>query len=127
MTESVFGEFCWNELATPDVKQAKDFYGKVFGWQFKDLNMGDMNYTIIKSKDKEFAGIWQIPAEQQDKIPPHWIAYILVADVASALEKAKLHGAKVKKEISQAGDMGRFAIIADPSGAYIALWQALKK
>ncbi|KTD25491.1 glycoxylase [Legionella lansingensis] len=127
MTQPELGQFCWNELATPDVKKAKDFYGKVFGWQFEDHDMDQMTYTIIKTHNKEFAGIWHIPSDQQHQIPPHWMAYILVSDVASALDKAKQHGAKEIKGVTKAGDMGKFAIITDPTGAHLALWQSLIK
>ncbi|KTD08730.1 VOC family protein [Legionella jamestowniensis] len=126
MTMPAVGEFCWNELATPDVKKAKDFYGKVFGWQFMDHEMEDMTYTIVKSHDKDIAGIWTIPAEQQKEIPPHWMAYILVSDVKTALQKAKDHGATVVRDVTQAGEMGHLAIITDPTGAHVALWQPAK-
>lgn len=121
------GEFCWNELATTNTKAAKDFYGKVFGWTFNDLNMGDMTYTTIKKGDKEFAGIWSIPKDQEKQIPPHWMAYILVENVDESLQKAKENGAQIVKPVTAAGDMGRFAIITDPTGAHIALWQTLQK
>lgn len=121
------GEFVWNELATTNVQGAKDFYGKVFGWEFVDKNMGDMTYTMIKKGNKEFGGIWAIPAAQQSQIPPHWLAYILVENVEQSLEKARQNGAIVIKPVQKAGDMGIFAIIQDPVGAHIALWQALKK
>jgi uncharacterized protein len=126
MTTAI-GEFCWNELATADVKKAKDFYGKVFGWQFSEYTHGEMTYTLIKLNDKEFGGIWQIPTEKQNEIPPHWMAYILVKDAAAALEKAKQHGATEVKPVTQAGEMGRFAIIVDPTGAHVAVWEPSKQ
>jgi|694.fasta_scaffold10416_1 predicted enzyme related to lactoylglutathione lyase len=119
------GEFCWYELATTNVKAAKDFYNKVFGWEYTEYPMGDMTYTMIK-KDKEFAGIWPIPKDQEKHIPPHWIAYILVDNLDQSLEKAKKNGATIVKPATQAGDMGRFAVIQDPTGAHIALWQPLQ-
>lgn len=121
------GEIVWNELATTNVQAAKDFYGKMFGWQFEDKKMDDMNYTIIKMGDKEFGGIWSIPAAQKNQIPPHWLSYILVDDVEKALEKARQNGATVIKPVQKAGDKGLFAVIKDPVGAHIALWQSLKK
>lgn len=121
------GEFVWNELATPNVQGAKKFYGRVFDWEFIDKNMGDMTYTIIKKGNKEFGGIWAIPAAQQNQIPPHWLAYILVDDIEQSLEKARQNGAALVKPIQQVGDMGLFAILKDPAGAHIALWQSLKK
>lgn len=123
MTQTMTGQFCWNELATPDVKTAKDFYSKVFGWEFNDIQSPDMTYTIIKKDGKDLGGIWQIPAEQQEHIPPHWMAYVFVENAAKALEKAKQHGAHEIKGVTPAGDMGRFAIITDPTGAHLALWK----
>lgn len=120
-------EFCWNELATTNVKAAKDFYGKVFGWVFSDHEMDGMTYTMVKSNGQEFAGIWAIPKGQEKEIPPHWMSYILVEDVEAALEKAKKHGATIIRPLTNAGDFGRLGIIADPTGAHIALWQPLRK
>lgn len=123
MSQSPMNQFCWNELATADVKKAKEFYSKVLGWQFKEINSGEMTYTLIQANDKEFAGIWQIPTNQQNEIPPHWMAYILVNDVADTLAKAKQNGAQEIKGVTHAGDMGLFAIIKDPTGAHVAFWE----
>ncbi|KTD42150.1 VOC family protein [Legionella parisiensis] len=123
MSQSSMNQFCWNELATADVKKAKEFYSKVLGWQFKEIQSGEMTYTLIQANDKEFAGIWQIPTNQQNEIPPHWMAYILVNDVADTLAKAKQNGAQEIKEVTHAGDMGLFAIIKDPTGAHVAFWE----
>jgi uncharacterized protein len=121
------GEICWTELATGNVKAAKDFYGKVFGWKFTDHEMGDTTYTMIKKSDREFGGIWSIPKDKEKQISPHWMAYILVESVEEALKKAHEYGASIIKPTSRAGDMGLFAIITDPTGAHIALWQPLKQ
>ena len=127
MSENTFSQFCWNELATADVNKAKDFYSKVLGWQFKEIQSPEMTYTIVQANNKEMAGIWQIPKDQQDHIPPHWMAYILVKNVADTLQKAKQNGAKEVKGVTQAGEMGQFAIIQDPTGAHIAFWEPTSK
>lgn len=121
------GQFCWTELATTNVEAAKNFYGKVFGWEFSDQTMGDMTYTMIKANNKDFAGIWSIPKDQQKHVPPHWMSYILVESVEEALKKAEKNGATIIKPATKAGDFGRFAIIKDPTGAHIALWQPMPK
>lgn len=121
------GEFCWTELATTNVQSSKDFYGKVFGWTFSDHDMGDMTYTMIKGNANEFGGIWGIPKDKEKHCPPHWLSYILVDNIEDALKKATANGATVIKPVANAGDMGRFAVITDPIGAHIALWQSLSK
>ena len=126
MTEPLIGQFCWNELAVTNVNKAKDFYGKTFGWQFKDVEMGDFTYTIISQQNNDIAGMWHIPASEQSKIPQHWMSYILVDDVDLALEEAKKHGAKIMRETTQAGNMGRLGIIVDPGGAHVGLWEPTK-
>jgi len=126
MNENKAGELCWTELATTNVQAAKDFYGKVFGWQFTDHDMGDMKYTLVKVNGKEFGGMWSIPKEKEKHIPPHWMGYILVENLEDSLAKATKSGASIVKPADNAGEFGRFAIITDPTGAHIALWQNLK-
>ena len=122
------GEFCWNELATTDIEKSKDFYGKLFGWEFEEIKTDDMSYAVIKSgNEKGFAGIWQIPTDKQKEIPPHWMAYVLVKDIKASLKKAEDCGAKIVKEITHVSDIGFFAIIIDPTNAHIALWEAVEK
>lgn len=127
MTKPKLGEFCWNELATPDVQAAKDFYGQLLGWKFTDHDMGDTSYTMIQKDDGEFGGMWRIPTDQQNQIPPHWMSYILVEDIQSTLKKAKELGAEVKMPITQVGEMGSFIIVVDPTGAHIAFWESTKE
>jgi predicted enzyme related to lactoylglutathione lyase len=124
MATPSLGQFCWNELATNDVQKAKDFYNKLLGWEFREIKSDDMIYTLIRSQDKEFGGIWQIPKEQEQHIPPHWMAYIFVENVTETLEQAKKYGATEIKGVTPAGDMGSFAIIRDPTGSHIAFWES---
>lgn len=119
------GVFCWNELATTNLEAAKKFYSNVFGWKFTQKDMGDTSYTLIKLNDKEFGGIWSIPKDREREISPRWISYILVENLDESLEKARQNGALIVKPATQAGDFGRFGIIADPAGAHIALWESL--
>ncbi|KTD67063.1 glyoxalase/bleomycin resistance protein [Legionella steelei] len=127
MAQDSMGQFCWNELATADVKKAKEFYSKVLGWQFKEIFADEtMTYTLIQTNDKDVGGMWQIPTNQQKEIPPHWMAYILVNNVAETLAKAKQNGAQEVKGVTQVGEMGLFAIIQDPTGAHIAFWETRK-
>ncbi len=121
------GEFVWNELGTNNVKAAKEFYEKVFGWSFFDVDMGDMTYTMIKLNDREIGGIWPIPKNMESHIPPHWMTYILVESAAEALKKVKESGGNIVKEVTPAGDMGLFAVVTDPTGAIFAVWEPLRK
>lgn len=120
------GEFCWNELATPNVAVAKDFYGKILGWTFSETQVGDMTYTIIHKGKNELGGIWEIPSTQINAIPPHWLAYVTVEALETVLEQAESLGAVVTMPITPVGTHGTFAVIKDPTGAHIALWESVK-
>jgi len=119
------GDFCWTELATPNLKAAKQFYGDAFGWKFTEHKIDDKTYTMIKNGDQEFGGIWEITKDQSD-VPPHWMSYILVADLKQSIEKVKKLGASIKVPLTKVSDMGQFAVISDPTGAHIALWESLQ-
>lgn len=121
------GQFCWTELAASNVQAAKNFYGKVFGWKFREDNIGGMPYTMFKAGEgNEIGGIWKIPEGQEKEIPPHWMSYILVENLEESIDKAVKNGAIIIKPAMNVGDFGRMAIIRDPVGAHIALWQPLK-
>ncbi|MBS0351631.1 MAG: VOC family protein, partial [Proteobacteria bacterium] len=50
------GEFCWNELMTPDAHKAKEFYRSLFGWEFQSKKVDNATYEMIKSGDKPGGG-----------------------------------------------------------------------
>lgn len=123
---SEFGEFSWNELMTNDPAKAKAFYQTLLGWETREINVGDMVYTLFRTGDKEIGGMLQIPATEKANIPPHWMSYIAVLDLDQTVAKAQALGASVKCPPTNVGDYGRFATIVDPTGAHIAFWQSLK-
>lgn len=127
MSQEGIGKFCWNELATGDKDKAKAFYGKLLGWTFTDIESHGMTYTKISNGKDEFGGIWEIPEADKDNVPPHWMAYITVQNLKETLEKALDLGASIKVPATSCGDKGSFAIIIDPTGAHIALWECTKE
>jgi hypothetical protein len=81
---------------------------------------------MVKRGDNEFAGIWEIPDDQQKAIPPHWMSYILVDNLEQSLEKIKKLGASIKVPVTKVREFGHFAVITDPTGAHVALWESLE-
>lgn len=120
------GSFCWNELMTTDVDKAKQFYKSLFGWEYQEHEMAHVMYTMFQTSENAGGGMMQIPEDKQGKIPSHWLSYVSVDDLEVAVNKAASLGAHIKMPATPAGDFGRFAIIEDPTGAQIALWQSLK-
>ena len=121
------GEFCWTDLGAKDVAGAKKFYQGLFGWKSVDFPMGpgDEKYSMMRIGGKDVCAIYPIPAQQKKaKTPPFWLPYIAVTSVDAAAEKAKAAGGKIHMKPMDVMDQGRVAIIADPTGGGVALWQA---
>lgn len=54
--------------------------------------------------------------------PPHWLAYVLVVDVDATVDRAKGLGGNVMVPAMDIPTVGRFAVITDPQGAFIAVY-----
>ena len=113
------GTFCWVELATTDPQGAKPFYGGLLGWDADDSPAGDGTYTMARIGAKHVAGLY----ERTDGGPPTWVSYISVADAAATVERATELGATVLVPASDVTDAGRVAILQDPTGAVLGLWE----
>ena len=110
------------ELTTHDLPKAKEFYSALFGWQLQDMPMaGGRNYTMINVGEGTGGGMMTAP---DPGIPPHWLPYVAVDDLAASTQRAKDLGATMIMENIPVADFGRFTILKDPTGAVIAMWQA---
>lgn len=120
------GTFCWVELGTTDATGAKKFYSELFGWEINDIPAGpDMVYTMLRLNGQDAAALYQMPPDMLAQgIPPNWLSYISVNSADESAQKAKASGATVLKEPFDVHDVGRMAVIQDPTGAIFALWQA---
>jgi uncharacterized protein len=121
------GSFCWAELATTDGPAAKKFYGELFGWEADDIPVGPgMVYTMLKRDGKDTGALYE-KGEMMKDVPTHWASYISVASADEIAAKAKALGATVMKEPFDVMDVGRMAVIIDPTGASFCIWQAGKR
>ncbi len=112
------GTFSWAELATSDADAAKTFYGDIFGWSFEDNPVGDgLLYTMASRDGGTAAALF---ASDQ---PPHWNSYVTVASADDSAARAGELGADVLQEAFDVMDVGRMAIIVDPEGAGLCLWE----
>jgi uncharacterized protein len=115
------GIFSWNELMTRDAAASARFYTTLFGWSREEIDMQGVTYNMFKSGDRAVGGMLTLPPEAQS-MPVMWMPYVTVESLEASVDRAKELGATVHKEITTI-PMGRFAILADPQGAVIGLWQ----
>ena len=119
------GSFCWADLGTTDQEAAKKFYSAVFGWTANDIPMGDgAVYSMMQKNGKNAAAISTMQKQQMDMgAPPNWNSYIAVTNVDATSKKAAELGATVVMPPMDVPEAGRMAVVQDPSGAYVSLWQ----
>jgi uncharacterized protein len=114
------GTFCWVDLGTPDVPGAKAFYRELFGWDAEDLPAGPGGTsTVCRLKGRDVAAIH----EQVGDARAVWGSYLSVDDVDATTARARALGGTVLAEPVDVLDAGRMAVVADPSGAAVSLWQ----
>ena len=123
--EAKTGSFCWLELGTTDRSAATNFYSKLFGWTAQDMSMGpDMTYTMLRLGANDVAGAYQLMKEQiEAHVPPHWMPYIKVENSDASAAKAVQLGGQQIVPPSDIPNVGRFAVIQDPAGAHISIFQ----
>lgn len=109
-------KFIWYDLMTPDVKASSDFYAHVTGWNIRDSGMpGAAPYSILSANGVDVGGI--MPSPPGSAMPPVWTGYIHSADVDRDARRATELGGSVFKEPQDIPEVGRFAVLCDPSGA----------
>ncbi len=114
----------WVELAADDPAAAREFYGKLLGWDIsvsEDPQYGGYAMARLADGDGDVAGI---TAKMMPEAPTAWSLYIETDDAAALGDAVQAAGGSVIAPAFDVGDMGRMAVFADPSGAVISAWQA---
>ena len=112
----------WNEIMTPDIPRATQFYADVLGMGSEAAPMGDDTYTVLtNAKGRQIGGAMNPPMAD---LPPHWNIYFNVEDVDATVAKAVELGGQVVAPAFDVEGVGRMAVLADPQGAMFNLMAA---
>jgi uncharacterized protein len=118
--ETWVGRFVWHEQVSSDPKQAQDFYTQLFGWGTEVFKPGEIEYAMISSGGQSHGGFG---TAQEGAPPPHWLSHVRVANVDDTLLKVESAGGKLVAGPFEMGEVGRMAVITDPQGAFISVYQ----
>ena len=111
--------FVHMELNTVDLAKAKAFYSAMFGWEFHDMPMAPgMTYSTFKPDTAPGGGMMSMPDGYQG-----WLPYIGVDEIHAATAKAASLGAAVCIDSQEIPNVGWWSLLADPTGATIAIFQ----
>jgi len=123
MADTKRGRFVWYDLMTTDPEQARTFYGELTGWTTTPWQ-GDEPYDVWVNGEHPIGGLMQLPPEvAQAGAPPHWLGYVEVADVGTAVARAVSLGGGVLKSATEIPGAGEFAVLSDPQGGVIAIYR----
>jgi uncharacterized protein len=118
------GTMNWNECQTTDAEAAAAFYEAAFGVEVKPYPMaeGRPPYNVIEVGGRGVAGIFEINEHMGD-VPPNWSTVFAVANTDETVAKAKELGGTALVEGMDLPDIGRMAVLQDPTGAVLQVLQ----
>jgi len=113
------GAFFWNELHSPDPQAAVAFYEQVVGYTHRAMGGAGAEAYFALSRDGVARG--GVTGHLPPGVAPHWLPYVHTADPDAALARAKQRGATIPVSATDIPGIGRFGVIADPTGAVLAV------
>jgi predicted enzyme related to lactoylglutathione lyase len=115
------GKVIWHDLLSDTPEQTRAFYGGLFGWEFRSLPGGNINYEVIYHRGEAIGGM-----VDQNRLPAkadisQWVAVFSVTDVEAAADSVRSSGGTVLTPPTSLGERGRIAVVTDSQGAVLAL------
>jgi predicted enzyme related to lactoylglutathione lyase len=109
------GVFAWDELHATDPDAAASFYADLVGWTTSQFMEG---YRLFNAGETPVGGLMQ---ERGGSPVAYWLAYFAVEDTDAAAAKAMELGAGVILPPESMENVGRYAVLTDPTGAAFGL------
>lgn len=119
------GRIYWLDLTVPDAAAARDFYRDIVEWSVQDVAMKDReaayaDYNMLGANGTPAAGICHARGSNKG-LPPVWMIYLPVGNLAESLRRVEEEGGRVIKAAQDGRGEYLHAVIQDPAGAYFAL------
>lgn len=119
------GKVVWHDLLTEDPAAAKRFYGELFGWTFRPVDLGaGQTYTVIEHAGRGIGGLVDARGFNTDVNVSRWIPVLSVADMDAAMASLRAAGGTVFQAPLDIPQRGQVAVAADPKGAVLTLLEA---
>jgi len=119
------GCISWLDLTVPDAPATRDFYQQVVGWSVQDVAMEDAgaryaDFNMLGDDGNPAAGVCHARGANSG-LPPVWMLYLPVGDLAESLRRVREEGCTIVKEIMGGDGEYAYAIVQDPVGVCCAL------
>jgi uncharacterized protein len=111
------GALTWNDLMSPDIPAASEFYRQLFGWDISEIEGAEGQYWSITNDGRMNGGIMSTPEGGH----PVWNLYFAVEDVDAAIATAGELGGRTIAPRMDVPNGTSFAVLSDPSGAVFSV------
>jgi predicted enzyme related to lactoylglutathione lyase len=114
----------WIDLSTPDAAASRTFYGELFGWAAMDPAPEYGGYFNFRAGEHLVAGCMQ--GEEGTASTSNgtgWMIYLCAADAEATVAAVAAAGGQVLTPAMQLHELGSMALVTDPAGAGIGIWQ----
>jgi len=109
---------CFFEIPAEEPEALQDFYRDLFGWTFEKVPGRFRYYKINTPQEVPRGGL----TARQDR--GHAVVnYVKVASIAESGAKARQLGAQVLVDKKPVPGAGWYAVLLDPQGNRIGLWE----
>jgi len=122
------GRIVWHDLLTNTPAESREFYGKLFGWEFEkpgiDIGFGnESTYMLIRHNGNLIGGMVDVNSLDREVNISQWVTVMSVADINAAVERVVADGGEVLTQPTEVGSRGTLAVVAGPDRALFAMIQ----
>lgn len=115
------GAPCWVDLMTSDTERSRTFYCQLFGWTAEEPAEEFEGYFNFTKDGVRVAGCMANQAGSE--MPDVWSVYLATDDARKTAEAAVTDGGQACLPAMDVADLGAMAVVSDPGGARIGVWQ----
>ena len=110
----------WFDLTTSNLKQSRDFYGKLFGWSFAAVKGTDQAVEIVAGG----TGIGTLRVAEGKIAASNGVVYVQVADMRATCRRAAELGGTLAPgfPFDLPDGAGAVAILVDPAGHPVGMY-----
>jgi len=114
------GRIAWFDITTPDLPRSKDFYGKLFDWQFTPVQGTDQAAEIVAGG----TAIGTLRVAEGKITSFNGVVYVQVTDIQASCKKAKELGGTIPDgfPFNLPDGIGTIALVVDPAGHPVGLY-----
>lgn len=116
----------WVDLQSTDQAGAAAFYRRLFGWEVSPASADTGGYSMATLRGVPVTAIGPLPATFPEGSTSVWTSYFAVDDIAASARAAEENGGSVLLPPGELAPGVQLAIVADPAGAVLGLWQTEK-